>query len=136
MLTMSPLLDDDELTALLEKRAFAPSRWLTISLLFSLAIFAIALYWCVQSIWQEKHLEPDTVWLKWHNGHLQPLANKQLELCLSEWGSQRGLPQANRVIMREYQNLNSGHRYWYMIWLDEKNSFNFSMDGRLQELCS
>ena len=133
---MSPLLDDDELTALLEKQAFAPSRWLAISLLFSLAIFAIALYWCIQSIWQEKNAAPNEVWLEWHSGHLQPLANKQLAQCLSEWGSRRGLPPANRVVMRESQNKASDHHYWYMIWLGEKNSFNFSMDGRLQELCS
>lgn len=135
MLTMSPLLDDDELTALLEKQAFAPSRWLAVSLLFSLAIFAISLYWCIQSIWQEKNTAPNAEWLEWHKGRLQPLANNQLKQCLSEWGSKRGLPPAIRVVIRESQSKDSNHHYWYMTWLGNTNSYNFSIDGPLEELC-
>ena len=135
MLTMSPLLDDDELTALLEKRAFAPSRWLTVSLIFSLAIFSTSVYWCIQSIWQEKNTAPNEVWLEWHNGHMQPLTNNQLKQCLSEWGSNRGLPPANRVVMRESQSRVSNHHYGYMTWLGDMNSYNFSIDGSQEELC-
>ncbi len=135
MLTMSPLLDDDELTALLEKQAFSPSRWLAVSLLFSLAIFAISLYWCIQSIWQEKNTAPNAAWLEWHKGRLQPLANNQLKQCVSKWGSKRGLPPAIRVVIRESQNKDSNHHYWYMTWLGDTNSYNFSIDGPLEELC-
>ena len=135
MLTMSPLLDDDELTALLEKQAFSPSRWLAVSLLFSLAIFAISLYWCIQSVWQEKNTAPNAAWLEWHKGRLQPLANNQLKQCVSKWGSKRGLPPAIRVVIRESQNKDSNHHYWYMTWLGDTNSYNFSIDGPLEELC-
>lgn len=135
MLTMSPFLDDDELTALLEKQAFTPSRWLTISLLFSLAVFAISLYGCIQSIWQEKSIAPNAAWLEWHNGRLQPLANNQLKQCLSKWGSKRGLPPAIRVVIKEAQSRGSNHHYWYMTWLAEADSYNFSIDGSLEELC-
>lgn len=135
MLTMSPLLDDDELTALLEKQAFSPSRWLAVSLLFSLAIFAISLYWCIQSIWQEKNTAPNAAWLEWHKGRLQPLANNQLKQCVSKWGSKRGLPPAIRVVIRESQIKDSNHHYWYMTWLGDTNSYNFSIDGPLEELC-
>jgi hypothetical protein len=135
MLTMSPLLDDDELTALLEKQAFSPSRWLAVSLLFSLAIFAISLYWCIQSIWQEKNTAPNAAWLEWHKGRLQPLANNQLKQCVSKWGSKRGLPPAIRVVIRESQNKDSNHHYWYMTWLGDTNSYNFSIDDPLAELC-
>ena len=135
MLTMSPLLDDDELTALLEKQAFSPSRWLAVSLLFSLAIFAISLYWCIQSIWQEKNTAPNAAWLEWHKGRLQPLANNQLKQCVSKWGSKRGLPPAIRVVIRESQNKDSNHHYWYMTWLGDTNSYNFSIDDPLEKLC-
>ena len=108
---------------------------MAVSLLFSLAIFAISLYWCIQSIWQEKNTAPNAAWLEWHKGRLQPLANNQLKQCVSKWGSKRGLPPAIRVVIMESQSKDSNHHYGYMTWLGDTNSYNFSIDGPLEELC-
>ena len=61
---MSPLLDDDELTALLEKQAFSAPAWHKALFFFALLLFMASLYQSARQIWQETAPHSTEKWLE------------------------------------------------------------------------
>jgi hypothetical protein len=133
---MSPLLDDDELTALLEKEAFSPPSWQKALFFFALLLFIVALCHCTLQLWQEKHLLPTAKWIELKAGGLLPLQEQAVQHCLQQWGSERGLPVSERVIVRQAASFPpANNSYWYIVWFTPGNSFDFSISGHLREYC-
>ena len=132
---MSPLLDD-ELTALLEKKAFSPPAWQTALFFFALLLFIASLFHCAMMLWQEAAPLPADKWLELKEDGLHPLQEPAIERCLLTWGEKRGLPKPERILVRQATSFPpANNNYWYLIWLASDNSFNYSISGHLREYC-
>lgn len=133
---MSPLLDDDELTALLEKQAFSAPAWHKALFFFALLLFMASLYQSARQIWQETAPHSTEKWLELKEDGLHPLQDEAIQHCLLMWGEKKGLPTPNRVLVRQATSFPpANNNYWYLIWLVSDDSFDFSISGHLREYC-
>lgn len=133
---MSPLLDDDELTALLEKEAFSPPLWQKALFFLALLLFTASLCRCSMLIWQEA--APLTVeqWGELKEDGLHPLQEPAIQRCLLRWGKEKALPPPERVLVRQAASFPpANNNYWYVVWLASEDSFDFSISGHLREYC-
>lgn len=129
---MNVHLDRDEITALLQAEAFAPSRWRR--LCFWLGFLLLLLVACHLLLTLKSHSapqlrEPHPQLIEWQQG--QPITIKDPELlaCLQQWGTQQNLPPAQQLLIGIQRDR------WTLIWLGAGDSVNFSMAGHPQELC-
>lgn len=133
---MSPLLDDDELTALLEKQAFSSPAWQKVLFVFALLLFVASICRYIHLIWQEKDHLPAAKWLEMKESELRPLQDQAVQRCLLKWGEKKGLPAPMQIIVRQAASFPpANNNYWYVIWVTTDNSFDFSISGHLREYC-
>ncbi len=121
-------LEQDEVSALLEQQAFAPSKWrrvlfwLQITLLVLSSGYGVHLY--------RQQLSPQQAPLiRWQQGNGQVLDDPALSRCLLAWGDNRRLPPAVQLVISATPDA------WYLVWISAEESFNFSIKGHIQELC-
>lgn len=126
-------LEQDEVSALLEQQAFAPSNWrkglfwLQTILLLLTCSYAVSLY-RLESFSGSQPDTPPTLIL-WQQGNSNIMMDPQLSRCLVAWGQKRHLPTARQLLISTTQDS------WYLVWISAQGSVNFYIKGHIQELC-
>ena len=125
---MTHRLDHDEVTALLEAEAFAPSRGRKLLVGAALVLLIATLGYLLTTFLQSTRPPQDPL-LSWQQGQWQPLHNPALLHCLQQWGTQHALPPPSQLIISQQ----AGN--WSLVWLSEQGSDNFTLQGSVRELC-
>ncbi len=129
---MNVHLDRDEITALLQAEAFAPSRWrkfcFWLGLLLLLLVAGHLLLTLIGPA-APQSTAPHPQLIEWQQGHKLTIENPELLSCLQRWGKHQKLPPPQQLIIGIQQDR------WTLIWLSTTDSINFSMAGHPQELC-
>lgn len=130
---MNVHLEQDEVSALLEQQAFAPSKWrkglfwLQMVLLLLACSYAVSLY-RLESL-SPLHPDKPASLLLWQQGSSRSLEDQKLSRCLVAWGQKRRLPAAQQIIISITPDS------WYLAWVSTEGSINFYIKGHIQELC-
>ena len=125
---MTHRLDHEEVAALLEAEAFAPSRGRRLLLGGALVFLVASLGYLLTTALQSEH-QPQDPLMGWQQGRLQPLNNPSLLRCLRRWGAQRSLPTPRQLLISQQSD------NWTLVWLSDQASDNFTLQGRVQEFC-
>ncbi|MGL4207690.1 MAG: hypothetical protein ACRCRW_16445 [Aeromonadaceae bacterium] len=125
---MTHILDHDEVAALLEVEAFSPSPGRRLLQGGALALFIAALGYLLTTV-LESEQQPQAPLMSWQQGRLQPLDNPPLSRCLLRWGSARALPGPHHLLISQQAD------NWTLVWLSDEGSDNFTLPGKVRELC-
>lgn len=129
---MNVHLDRDEITALLQAEAFAPSRWRKFCFGLGLLLLLLVISHLVLTLHNQsppQPMSPHPQLIEWQQGQMLTIEEPRLLACLQDWGAQQKLPPAQQLIIGIQRDR------WSLIWLSATGSVNFSIAGQLQELC-
>jgi len=121
-------LEQGEVSALLERQAFAPSRWRRVLFWLQITLLVLSSGYGVHLYHQQSSSHPAPL-IRWQQGSSQVVNDPALSRCLFAWGQTRRLPPAIQLIISTTPDT------WYLVWISAGESFNFSIKGPLQELC-
>lgn len=122
-------LEQDEVSALLERQAFAPSRWRRVLFWLQITLLVLSCGYGVHLYRQQSSPDPQALLLRWQQGNKQVVDDPALTRCLLAWGQARHLPPAVQLVISATPDA------CYLVWISAEESFNFSIKGHIQELC-
>lgn len=121
-------LEQNEVSALLEQQAFAPSKWRLVLFWTQIALLILSSGYGVH-LYRQQLSPHQAPLIRWQQGSSQVLDDPALSRCLLAWGQNRRLPPAAQLIVSATSDA------WYLVWISAEESFNFSIKGHIQELC-